>query len=78
MSFTFATAMIFAALSASLVRDSDANQNGLGAWKKARDRRYTIEDHRYPLVVRVVLDVTAGKVAKVRSTQRTGTLPFGE
>jgi len=59
MSFTIATAMIFTAFAASLAMDSDANQNAFGAWSKARDRRYTIGDHRCPLVVRVVLNATA-------------------
>ena len=45
-------------LPALLTRDLDANQNGLGTWSKARDRRYTIRNHRCPLVVRVVLNAT--------------------
>ena len=59
MSFTIVTAMIITAFAASLARDSDANQNRFGAWSNTRDRRYTIGDHRCPLVVRVVLNATA-------------------
>src|SRR5258706_5329453 len=59
MSFTIVTAMIITAFAASLARDSDANQNGFGAWSSARDRRYTIGDHRCPPVVRMVLNAIA-------------------
>ena len=38
-----------------------ANQNGLGGWSKARDRRYTIGPCWCPLVIRVVLDATANR-----------------
>ena len=78
MSLTIITAVIFTLFAASLARDSDAYQNGFSAWSKAGDRRYTIGDHRCPLVLRVVLNATANGGGEGSSIQRTSTLSFGE
>ena len=65
-SFTIVRAMIFSAFSSSLARDTDtdANQNRFGAWRKARDRRYTIGNLKYPLVARMVLSAIANGIGK--------------
>ncbi len=78
MSFTIVTVTVFTVFAASLARDSDANQDGFHGAR----RRYTIVDHRRPLVVLVVLNVTANRSGEgsqsAFDTQRTSTLPFGE
>ena len=81
LTFTIITAMIFTASSASLARDSDANQKGLGAWSNAPDRRYTIGTTGARLWFEwysAQQRMEAGKVAKARSTQRIFALSFGE